>query len=148
MGVLNIGGTLMSGWACDRFGAKFPIAAYYLLRGVSLVVLPFFETTAALFTFAAVYGLNDISTLPATTSLTARVYGRYSVGELSDWIFFAHQIGSAVGSLLSGVFYERFGDYTLAFHSAAALAFVATALVLAIPDKTARAGALASAPGR
>ncbi len=44
---------------------------------------------------------------------------RYSVGELSGWIFFSHQIGSAVGSLAGGYFYDRFGSYTVAFHSAA-----------------------------
>jgi sugar phosphate permease len=149
MGILNVAGTLASGWASDRFGAKLPLAAYYLLRGASLVVLPFIETTPALFTFAAVYGLNYISTVPATTALTARLYGKHSVGELSGWIFLAHQIGSALGALVGGVLFDRYGDYTLAFHSAAALAFMATALVLAIPEATARRpAAVAPAAGR
>ena len=56
-----------------------------------------------LFAWAVVFGLNFISTVPATTALTAKIYGRYSVGELSGWIFFSHQIGSAVGSLAGGL---------------------------------------------
>ena len=99
MGTFNIVGTIASGWICDRFGQKVPLAAYYGLRGVSLLFLPYVGTLPGLFAWAVVFGLNYISTVPATTALTAKIYGRYSVGELSGWIFFSHQIGSAVGSL-------------------------------------------------
>jgi MFS family permease len=135
MGALNVVGTLLSGWICDRFGQKVPLAGYYFLRGLSLIFLPYVGTLAGLFAFAAIFGLNYISTVPATTALTARIYGRYSVGELSGWIFFSHQLGSAFGSLAGGYLYDRFGNYTIAFHSAAAMAFVATALVLAIRER-------------
>jgi len=137
MGALNIVGTLASGWVCDRFGAKGPLAGYYLLRGVSLLFLPFVGTLPGLFAFSAIYGLNYISTVPATTSLTARIYGRYSVGELSGWIFLSHQVGAAVGSFFGGYAYDHFHNYTLAFHSAAMLAFLAVGLVLLIPEKSA-----------
>lgn len=140
MGALNVVGTVLSGWICDRFGQKGPLAAYYLLRGLSLVFLPYVDTVPGLFAFAAIFGLNYISTVPATTALTAKIYGRYSVGELSGWIFFSHQLGSAVGSLVGGYLYDRFGDYTAAFHSAALVAFIATGLVLAIRERPATRG--------
>ncbi len=135
MGAFNIVGTIASGWICDRFGLRGPLAAYYSLRGLSLVFLPYVGTVPGLFAWAVVFGLNYISTVPATTALTARIYGRYSVGELSGWIFFSHQMGSAVGSLVGGYFYDRFGDYTVAFHSAALVAFAATIMVLAIRER-------------
>jgi MFS family permease len=135
MGAFNIVGTIASGWICDRYGLKGPLAAYYGLRGLSLVFLPYVGTVPGLFAWAVVFGLNYISTVPATTALTAKIYGRYSVGELSGWIFFSHQIGSAVGSLVGGYFYDRFGDYTVAFHSAALVAFAATIMVLAIRER-------------
>ena len=106
------------------------------LRGLSLLFLPYVGTTLGLFAWAVVFGLNYISTVPATTSLTAKIYGRYSVGELSGWIFFSHQIGSAVGSFTGGFLYDRFGDYTVAFHSAAVVAFAATVMVLAIRERS------------
>jgi MFS family permease len=135
MGAFNIVGTIASGWICDRYGQKGPLAAYYGLRGLSLVFLPWVGTVPGLFAWAVVFGLNYISTVPATTALTAKIYGRYSVGELSGWIFFSHQIGSAVGALVGGYFYDRFGDYTVAFHSAALVAFAATFMVLAIRER-------------
>jgi MFS family permease len=134
MGALNIVGTVGSGWLCDRFGLRGPLAGYYLFRGLSLVFLPLIGTLPGLFAFAALFGLNYISTVPATTALTANLYGRRSVGELFGWIFFSHQVGAAVGSTVGGYLYDRFGDYTAAFYSAAVLAFAATIMVLAIRE--------------
>jgi MFS family permease len=135
MGALNVVGTVGSGWICDRFGQKAPLAGYYFVRGLSLLFLPYVGTVPGLFAFAAIYGLNYISTVPATTALTAKIYGRYSVGELSGWIFFSHQVGAAFGSAMGGYLYDLLGDYTVAFHSAAGTAFAATAMVLAIRER-------------
>jgi len=73
--------------------------------------------------------------VPPTNALTAKIYGRYSVGELSGWIFLSHQVGAAFGALIGGYLYDYLGDYTIAFHSAALLALAAAALVLAITDQ-------------
>ena len=135
MGAMNIVGTIASGWLCDRFGPKVPLALYYLLRAASLFFLPFVTTVPGLFAFAALFGLNFISTVPATTTLTARIYGRFSVGELSGWIFASHQLGGALGSIASGWLFDHTGDYTLAFYAAGAWAVIATFLVLAIRDE-------------
>ena len=135
MGAMNIVGTIASGWLCDRLGPKVPLALYYLFRGISLFFLPFVTTAPGLFIFAALFGLNFISTVPATTTLTARIYGRYSVGELSGWIFASHQLGGAIGSIASGWLFDRTGDYTLAFYAAGAWALLATVMVLAIRDE-------------
>src|SRR5262245_36719632 len=135
MGAMNIVGTIASGWLCDRLGPKVPLALYYLFRGVSLFFLPFVTTVPGLFAFAALFGLNFISTVPATTTLTARIYGRYSVGELSGWIFASHQVGGAIGSVASGWLFDKSGDYTLAFYTAGAWALLATLMVLAIRDE-------------
>jgi MFS family permease len=146
MGAMNIVGTIFSGWLCDRYGAKLPLALYYLFRGLSLFWLPMISTTPSLFAFAALFGLNFISTVPATTTLTARIYGRYSVGELSGWIFASHQMGAAVGSLLSGWLYDRVGDYTLAFQLGGGWAILAALMVMAIKDQPLARGP--AGPGR
>src|SRR5262249_47653255 len=96
--------------------------------------------------WAALYGLNYISTVPPTTALTANIFGRYSVGELSGWIFFAHQVGSALGAALAGWIFEWTGSYSIAFVSAAALAIVAAGLTLAIREEPIRSAPLEPAP--
>ncbi len=135
MGAMNIMGTLASGWICDRFGRRGPLATYYFVRGVSLLFLLYVWNVPSLHLWAALFGLNYISTVPPTTTLTANIYGRYSVGELSGWIFFAHQVGSALGAALAGWVFELTGTYSSAFVSAAVLAFVAAGLAMMIREE-------------
>jgi predicted MFS family arabinose efflux permease len=85
--------------------------------------------------WAALFGLNYISTVPPTTTLTANIFGRYSVGELSGWIFFSHQVGAALGAALAGWIFEWTGSYGGAFVSAAVLAIAAAGLTLLIREE-------------
>jgi predicted MFS family arabinose efflux permease len=138
MGAMNILGTVASGWICDRFGRKGPLAFYYGVRGLSLLFLLYVWNVPSLHVFAAVFGLNYISTVPPTTTLTANIFGRYSVGVLSGWIFFAHQCGAALGAALGGWIFQATGSYSWAFISAALLAFLAVPLTLAIKETPVR----------
>ncbi|HEX9480225.1 MAG TPA: MFS transporter, partial [Methylomirabilota bacterium] len=74
------------------------------------------------------------STVPPTTTLTANIFGRYSVGSLSGWIFFAHQLGAALGAAVGGWVFQSTGSYSWAFISAALLAFLAVPMALAIKE--------------
>ncbi len=132
MGAMNVLGTIGSGWLCDRVGPRTPLAVYYLLRGLSLLLLVWVWDATSLYAWAALYGLNYISTVPPTTTLTANIFGRYSVGELSGWIFFSHQVGSALGAALSGWIFEWTGGYAPAFVSGGLLAILAAGLTLLI----------------
>jgi predicted MFS family arabinose efflux permease len=135
MGALNVVGTIGSGFICDRIGRRGPLATYYFVRGLSLLFLIYVWDVQSLHVWAAIFGLNYISTVPPTTTLTANIFGRYSVGELSGWIFFAHQVGAALGAAVGGWVYEWTGTYTAAFVSAALLAFLAAGLSLAIREE-------------
>jgi MFS family permease len=135
MGAMNILGTVASGWICDRFGRKGPLAFYYFFRGLSLLFLLYVWNLPSLHLFAAIFGLNYISTVPPTTTLTANIFGRYSVGELSGWIFFSHQVGAALGAAIGGWVFDWTGSYGWAFVSAAVLAIIAAGLSLMIKEE-------------
>jgi MFS family permease len=134
MGAMNIVGTVLSGWICDRFGRKGPLAFYYGVRGLSLVFLLYVWNVPSLHIFAAIFGLNYISTVPPTTTLTANIFGRLSVGAIAGWIFFSHQVGSALGAWAGGAIFDATGSYSWAFLSAAVLAFIASGLSLLIKE--------------
>jgi len=136
MGAMNMVGTISSGWLCDRLGRRGPLAVYYFLRGLSLLFLLYVWNVPSLHLWAAIFGLNFVSTVPPTTTLTANIFGYQSVGELSGWIFFAHQVGAALAAALAGWIYEWYGNYTPAFVSAAVLAFIAAGLTLAIRERS------------
>jgi predicted MFS family arabinose efflux permease len=146
MGAMNMIGTLGSGWLCDRFGRRGPLATYYFVRGLSLIFLLYVWDVPSLHLWAALFGLNYISTVPPTTTLTANIYGRFSVGELSGWIFFAHQVGSALGAAGAGWIFEWTGSYSSAFVSAAVMAFLAAGMALMIREEPVRIRPLTPAP--
>lgn len=132
MGATDIVGTVFSGWLCDRFGKRVPLAIYYALRGVSLILLPYVETTGQLMAFSAIYGLNWLSTVPATSALTADLFGKQNVGVVFGWICFSHQVGAALASYGAGYLHHLAGNYTLAFISSGLFALIATGLVVNI----------------
>ena len=55
MGAMNIVGTVASGWICDRFGRKGPLAFYYGVRGLSLIFLLYVWNVPSLHIFAAIF---------------------------------------------------------------------------------------------
>ena len=132
MGAMNVVGTLASGWLTDRYDNRRLLAIYYGFRALALLFLPIIVDVPPLFLFAVVFGLDYIATVPPTANLTARIYGRASVGTLFGWIFFGHMVGAAVAAWVGGVVRDVVGDYTVAFISAAVLGFIAVALALAI----------------
>ena len=138
MGAMNILGTVASGWVCDRYGRKGPLAFYYALRGVSLLFLLYVWNLPSLEIFAALFGLNYISTVPATTAITANIFGKYSIGSLSGWIYFSHQVGAAIGAAVGGWIFQSTGSYSWAFVSGALLAFLAALMALAIKEEPVR----------
>jgi MFS family permease len=146
MGAMNIVGTVGSGWLCDRVGRRWPLAIFYFVRGLSLIFLLYVWNVPSLHFWAALFGLNYISTVPPTTTLTANIYGRFSVGELSGWIFFAHQVGAAIAAALAGWVYEWTGSYAPAFVSAALMGFLAAGMALMIREEPIRARPLEPAP--
>jgi len=137
MGATDIVGTIASGWICDRFGKRGPLAIYYLLRGASLLALPAIDSTGGLMLFSVIYGLNWLSTVPATSALTADLFGKQNVGAVFGWIFFAHQLGAATAAYGASFLHRLGGDYTLTFSAAGAFAILGTGLVLCIRRESA-----------
>jgi sugar phosphate permease len=132
MGVMNIAGTMASGWLSDRFDNRKLLATYYGFRALSLAALPFILEMQGMLIFAIIYGLDWVATVPPTVNLTAQRYGRASLGTLYGWIFCSHMIGAGLASYAGGLFRDLLGDYHLIFVSAAVLGLVASMLSMRI----------------
>ncbi len=132
MGMMNIIGTLASGWLSDRFDNRKLLAAYYGFRGLSLVALPFIVEMRGLLIFAVIYGLDWVATVPPTVNLTAQRFGRASLGTLYGWIFCSHMIGAGLAAYAGGFFRDHLGDYHLIFLSAALMGLIASRLSMSI----------------
>jgi MFS family permease len=132
MGLMNVVGTLASGWLTDRYDNRRLLAAYYGFRAASIFALPFVADTFGLYAFAIVYGLDWIATVPPTANLVARIWGRASVGSIYGWVYFSHMVGAAIAAFAGGVVRQTFGDYSAIFLAAALLGFVAAGMATRI----------------
>jgi MFS family permease len=139
MGVCDLVGTTAAGWMSDRWDSRWLLAAYYGLRGLSLMFLPYALAGAepSLIVFAVWYGLDWIATVPPTLRLANEAFGRTRAPIVFGWISGGHQLGAASIALGAGALRVSAGRYAPAFLGAGALCIGAAALSLAFRRDTA-----------
>lgn len=138
VGVFDVIGTLLSGWLTDRIDPKKLLFFYYLLRGVSLFLLPsilFSSVHPSTLVFVIFYGLDWVATVPPTILLCRTVLGPDRGTVIYGWVFAAHQIGGSIAALGAGIARVRFGDYAIAFYTSGFLCVITAMAVLRINYK-------------
>ena len=112
IGLANIGGSILAGWLGNHFPKKYLLAGIYTLRtlfAAAFILTPMTPATVVLFSLGM--GSLWLATVPLTSGLIAHIYGLRYMGTLYGIIFLSHQLGSALGVWLGGVFYDRFSNY-------------------------------------
>ena len=136
MGLFDLVGTTASGWLTDRIDPRKLLFAYYGLRGLSLIYLPFANFTFfGLSLFAVFYGLDWIATVPPTLAVANRTFGIKKAPILFGWISASHQIGAASAAFFAGASRTGTGSYLQSFVIASFVALVAAFLALMIGTK-------------
>ncbi|HWY63864.1 MAG TPA: MFS transporter, partial [Rhizomicrobium sp.] len=116
MGFFDLVGTTASGWLTDRIDPRKLLFAYYGLRGLSLIYLPFANFTFfGLSLFAVFYGLDWIATVPPTLAIANRAFGTQKAPILFGWIAASHQIGAATAAFFAGASRTATGSYLDSF---------------------------------
>ncbi|AKS44685.1 Predicted arabinose efflux permease, MFS family [Octadecabacter temperatus] len=113
IGLANIVGTLLAGWAGKRYSKKYLLAGIYTGRTIAaalFIALPITPTTVII--FSVVMGSLWLATVPLTSGLVAHIYGLRYMGTLYGIVFFSHQLGSFLGVWLGGRLYDAYGSYT------------------------------------
>ena len=133
MGLFDLFGTTGSGWLSDRFDPRKLLFAYYALRGVSLVYLPFSDFGAgSLSLFAVFYGLDWLATVPPTLRLANKAFGEERAPIVFGWIAAGHQLGAASAAFMAGALRSWQGNYLDAFVIAGSTAMAAAFLSLMV----------------
>lgn len=130
VGVLDVAGTVLSGWLTDRVDPRLLLVVYYLGRGLSLMALPALLSPRAepgTWVFILFYGLDWVATVPPTIVLCREYFGARSP-VVFGWVFAAHQLGAAVAAAGAGRLRDVQGTYDLAFQLAAGLCTIAAVL--------------------
>ena len=135
IGVLDVAGTVFSGWLTDRIDPRVLLVVYYTGGGVSLLLLPSLLSPHAepsTWVFVIFYGLDWVATVPPTIVLCRTYFGTRSP-VVFGWVFASHQVGAAIAAAGAGKLRDLQGDYDMAFYTAAGLCLVAAVLCLSIP---------------
>jgi len=136
MGFFDLVGTTASGWLTDRIDPRKLLFAYYGLRGLSLIYLPFAHFTFfGLSLFAVFYGLDWIATVPPTLAIANRAFGIKKAPILVGWISASHQVGAAAAAFFAGASRTATGSYLDSFVIAGFVAVAAALLALMIGTK-------------
>jgi MFS family permease len=136
LSAINLVGMILAGWLTDRMNRPLLLAAIYVIRGLTFIVLvnvgADFET---LLLFSVVFGLVDYSTVPVTASLVASHIGLRVMGLAFGLISAGHQVGGALGAYLGGYLFDLYAQYAWIWWSSFALAVFAGLMVLAIRER-------------
>jgi predicted MFS family arabinose efflux permease len=139
IGIFDIVGTVASGWLTDRVDSRLLLGGYYLLRGLSLMVLPDLFAAGphpSMLVFILFYGLDWVATVPPTIALCRERFGA-DAAVVFGWVFASHQIGAALAATTAGLVRDRLGSYDLAWYGAGGLCLLAALLSVQIarPDR-------------
>lgn len=135
VGVFDVVGTIFSGYLTDRIDPRKLLFFYYLLRGLSLFLLPsilFSTLHPSTLVFIIFYGLDWVATVPPTVLLCRQILGPDKGAIVYGWVFAAHQVGGGIAAFGAAVLRVKFGDYATAFYLTGIMCVVTSYFVLQI----------------
>lgn len=135
IGLSNIVGSLIAGWATARWRSKMILAWMYASRGVLIVLYLLAPSTPLTFyLFAAGLGATWLATVPPTAGIVGKLYGSRYLATLFGLTLLSHQVGGFFGAFLGGIVMTSYGNYDLMWYVDIALALFAAVCNLPIRE--------------
>ncbi len=135
LGLFNIVGSVLMGWAVGRWRMKSLLSMVYATRALAIIVFLIApKTGATALIFAAVMGITFLSTVPPTAGLVAKFFGVSHMATLFGVVMLTHQIGGFLGAWLGGKVFEFTGGYAWIWYVDILLAIFAALVHLPIRE--------------
>lgn len=135
IGLTNVIGSLMVGWAVGRWRSKYLLFWMYGSRALLIAAyLAMPRTDVTFYLFAAGLGLTWLATVPPTAAIVGKLFGVRYLATLFGLTLLSHQIGGFFGAYLGGWAITAFGDYGWMWYADMALAAAAALLNLPIRE--------------
>lgn len=113
----------------DRVEPRFLWAGAMVLMALGMALGVTATSAMALYAAAFLLGAGNAAAYPCMITLVANYFGRAAYASLMGVMLLIGALATAVGPLLAGVVFDRFGDYTLAFYPAALLCLLGAVLM-------------------
>ncbi|MFN8523976.1 MAG: MFS transporter [Chloroflexota bacterium] len=132
IGLCNGFGLIAWGHLADRWGGRTPLIYVFAVRSVALLWVSTASTEANLLTFALIFGMTDMATIPLSANAAAALLGPRVIGVTVGLLAVAHQMGSAVGSYLAGYGFRELHGYPPIIIAAAGVALLGSLCCIAL----------------
>ena len=129
-GLFGIGARPVFGILSDRIGREIIFTVAMGMTFMSILVVLLFTEGAnlwALIIFAALTGLSDGLNGLLLGAKAADIYPSNVLGSVSGMVDVGRGIGWATGGILTGLMFDQYGDYNLAYSVAAVLVLLSIA---------------------
>ncbi|MEC5384999.1 MFS transporter [Uliginosibacterium sp. H3] len=135
IGLANIVGSLVAGWAVQRYRSKYVL--FWMYGSRALLVLAYLaapKTALTFYFFAAGLGATWLATVPPTATMVGKLFGSRYLGTLFGLTLLSHQVGGFLGAWLGGLAISNLGSYDLMWWADIALASLAALCNLPIRE--------------
>jgi MFS family permease len=129
----SIVGRLFMGWLADRFPKKYVMILIYMLVAVAIPLLFAGRSRAAMYAFAAVFGIGLGGDYMIVPLMTAEIFGVQLLGRLLGVILTAGSVAEAVSPWLVGRLRDTTGSYSTAFLVLISMALLGAAAAAMLP---------------
>jgi MFS family permease len=133
MGVLTLGGRLLTGALLDRFAGSRVTGIFFAIAAVGVAVLSQAHTVTMGFAGAGLIGLGMGAEADVMPYLVSRYFGLRSFSEIYGYTFTAYAFAGALGPLLMGWSYDHLHSYSIALAGLAVAMFIGAAVLASLP---------------
>jgi len=111
----SIASRFMAPVLADRFGGQRVMAIFYVLQGLSVLMLFWTQEPWQFFLFAAIFGIGFGGEMSAFLVVNRQYFGMGPVRAVFGIQSMGAGLGMALGGLLGSVVYDTFGSYDIAW---------------------------------
>lgn len=138
-GAAGLGGRLLFGLLGDRYGAKPVLVAGLAIQALAAVAYLAVERLGGFYAVAFVFGLAYGGTMPLYASLAREAFPSRILGGVIGAMTMLSGLGMALGPLLGGWLFDRYGSYAWMYVGSLMLGLAAAAVVTRFPRSPSRA---------
>jgi len=131
----SIAGRLLMGWLADRLPKRQVMLLVYLLVAAAIPLLFFARSRAAMYLFAAVFGIGLGGEYLIIPLMAAELFGVAVLGRVMGIVVTADGVAEAVSPMLVGYLRDATGSYRVGFTTLVAVALAGAVAVARLPAR-------------
>ncbi|MBN7137295.1 hypothetical protein A7A76_21485 [Lysobacter enzymogenes] len=132
-GAAGLGGRVLFGALADRFGAKPVLVAGLFVQALAAVSYLAVNQLDGFYAVAIVFGMAYGGTMPLYASLARDAFDPRILGGVLGAASLLSSLGMALGPVIGGWLYDRYGSYTWLYIGSMMAGLAAAAIALAFP---------------